>query len=536
MSEPVPLPSHDLPGAPWGGRRTRILLAILLAGMLLGWFARQPALSTGGDEATYLLLSESLAQGHYRDEFVLGTPLHAKYPPGMPAWLLVVHSIGGSNLDIPRGINLLLLSLTALLAADMVRRLVAPTVGLGVAAAVSFNPAMVQFAGSLLSETLYGILSLLAIWALYRHEGRHPVRHAGVIAVVGALAAFLTRTAGISLVAAVVVTLLLQRRRWTTLAGAMLLAGGAFAWIRYVGTASEGSLGRNYTGEVAYSVSIASGQGFLAHVVDIAKSYLIWVPSSQFGFPAIPDAAWDNAVWAAIIAIPAVVGVVLLVRRWLAGALYLGAYIAMLLLWPFADARLAVPMLPTLLVGIAVGVDWGSTRLGLRHPQRVALAAIGALAAVGAVRVTRDAIRNTGCRAQAPYQDPACHSGPQRDWIAASNFVADSLPETAVVATTQPAPLYLRTHRRTLPWERLYEGTADTLLTPRGPVSHVLVSELGQVDLDVRTPWPLARRCADARVIARFGDATMLVSLLPADSTRGLPACDLLPPGSSEAD
>lgn len=535
MSEPAPAPMHERPGAPWGARRARILLAILLAGVVVGWFARQPALSTGGDEATYLLLSESLAHGQYRDNFVLGTPPHAKYPPGMPAWLLVVHTLGGSNLDVPRGINLLLLALTALLAADIARRVVAPTIGLGVAAAVSFNPAMVQFAGSLLSETLYGILSLLAIWALFRHEGRHPVRRAAVVAVVAALAAFLTRTAGISLLAAVAVTLLLQQRRWTTLAGAMLLAAGAFTWIRYVRTASEGSLGRSYTGEVAYSVSVASGEGMLGHMAAIAKSYLIWVPSSQFGFPAIPGSGWDNALWAGVIAIPATLGVVLLLRRWTAGVLYLGAYIAMLLLWPFADGRLATPVLPILLVAIAVALAWGFTRLGVRHPHRLALAGVLALAAVGAVRTTRDAIRNSGCRALPPYQDPACHSAPQRDWIAAASFIADSLPETAVVATTQPAPLYLRTHRRTLPWEHLYEATADTLLAPRGAVSHALVSELGQVDLDVKTPWPLARRCSGARIIARFGRATMLVSLVPADSTRGLPACDLLPPSSSEA-
>jgi 4-amino-4-deoxy-L-arabinose transferase-like glycosyltransferase len=519
----------DTAGAPWGRPVARWLVAVLLAGMVLGWFARQPALTTGGDEATYLILSESLAEGRYRDEFVLGTPRHAKYPPGMPLWLLALRTVGGESHDVPRAANLLLLALTALLMADAARRLVSPLAGVAVAAAIMFNPSLVEFAGSLLSETLFGLFIAMALWALLRIRGVPVTRHAALLAVLAVLAAFLTRSAGIALVGAVVVTLLLQHRRWITLVGAAILAGSAVAWIRYVRDASQHSLGRNYGSEVNSSVDIASGSGVLGHLVANARDYLVWVPSSQFGFPSVAGTGVDNLAWAALIVAPALVGLVLLARTWRAAALFVAAYGAMLLLWPFADGRLATPLLPTMLVAIAVGTAFLFGRLGAARPGLLAAGFLVTLASIGAVATTGDALRLSGCRRAPAYADPACHSGAQRDLIAAAKYAADSLPPDAIVATTHPAMLYLVSARRAVPWERLYDAGADSLLAPHGAVTHALVSQLGWNDLEVKVPWTLTEACTRARSIARFGAGTVLVSLAPADSTRGEPACPDLP-------
>jgi hypothetical protein len=524
----------DTPGLPWSRRLARALGAVLLAGMVLGWFARQPALTTGGDEATYLILSESLADGHYRDEFVLGTPPHAKYPPGLPLWLLALRTVAGESPDVPRAANLLLLALTALLMADVGRRLVSPLVGVGLAAAIVFNPSLVEFAGTLLSETLFGLFSAIALWALLRIRGAPVVRHADVVAVVAVFAAFLIRSAGIALIAAVVVTLLLQQRRWLTVAGAAVLVASIVAWIRYVGVASEASLGRNYGGEVTHSVDIASSSGALSHVLSNARDYLVWVPSSQFGFPAVAGTGMDNLAWAALLVAPALVGLVILLREWRAAALFVATYVAMLLLWPFSDGRLATPLLPVLLVAVAVGTAWLFHRLGAARPRLLAAGFLVTLASIGAVATVGDALRLTGCRRAPAYSDPTCHSGAQRDLVAAARYAADSLPPDAIVATTHPATLYLISARRAVPWERLYDAAADSLLAPRGAVTHALVSQLGWADLQVKVPWTLADACGRARSIARFGPGTVLVSLVPADSLRGEPACPDLPAESAQ--
>ena len=105
MTDRSTFAAGEAPDGTWSRPLSRALWAVLLLGVVIGWFARQPALTTGGDEATYVILSESLDQGQYRDEFVLGTPRHAKYPPGMPAWLLVLRHTLGDSPDVSVSVN-----------------------------------------------------------------------------------------------------------------------------------------------------------------------------------------------------------------------------------------------------------------------------------------------------------------------------------------------------------------------------------------------------------------------------------------------
>lgn len=533
MTDRSTFAAGEAPDGTWSRPLSRALWAVLLLGVVIGWFARQPALTTGGDEATYVILSESLDQGQYRDEFVLGTPRHAKYPPGMPAWLLVLRHTLGDSPDVARGANLVLLALTALLAAQIGRILVSPLAGVAIAAAVIFNPTLVMYAGTLLSEIVYALLSLVALWALLTLNGRPVVRWPVAIAVAASLAGFLTRSVGITLLIAIILTVLVQYRKWLSLVGVGVLGLALVAWFRYVRVAGENSLGRTYGTEVNYSVEIASSSGAIAHAFANARDYLVWVPSSHFGFPAIPDTGIENLLYALVLIVPALVGVVLLARRWTVAAVYLAGYVGMLLVWPFSDSRLAAPLLPLVLVAIAMGYWWLARIAGARRPAVLSAVVMLFLAGAGFRSVAADAIRLSGCRQSPPYADPACHSDAQRDWMAATRYIADSLDADAIIATMQPAPLYLETRRRTVPWERLYQEGADTLLAPHGRVSHALVAELGRADLTIKTPAFIVERCEASRILARFGRATFLLSFLPADSLAGEPACQILLPPES---
>jgi hypothetical protein len=83
-----------------------VLGGVLAASLVLGWAIRLPEIGTGEDEAVYLLLSESVGDGHYRDLGIPGTPPHAKYPPGTAAWIFLVRTTMGENLDAVRMGNL----------------------------------------------------------------------------------------------------------------------------------------------------------------------------------------------------------------------------------------------------------------------------------------------------------------------------------------------------------------------------------------------------------------------------------------------
>src|SRR5690606_14963488 len=103
---PLPPAQRNRPGQPWSRAALVILAAVILLGAALGWAGRARAATLGGDEATYLALSTSLESGQYRDTFLVGNPPHAKYPPALPAWLLVVRTVAGPDLDVVRAVNL----------------------------------------------------------------------------------------------------------------------------------------------------------------------------------------------------------------------------------------------------------------------------------------------------------------------------------------------------------------------------------------------------------------------------------------------
>lgn len=522
---------REVAGAPWSRDLRWLLAGVLLVGILVGWFGRHGALTLGGDAASYVIMSHSIAAGHYRDESIVGSPPHVKYPPGMPAWLAVVRAVGGDDPDVARGANLLLLALTALLIADAGRRLISPHVGVALAAAVVLSPSQVDLAGTLLSETLFCFLSVLALWALLHRRHTPLSTRAWALAVIATIAAFLTRSAGIALIGAVTLSLLVERRYRLAASAAAAFLASTLGWFSFVRMGSANSLGLSYGGDGRTLAHLVSQEGILGVVWTNARVYLSWSPTAQFGFPSLAGTALDNLVWALLVLLPAVVGLFLLLRAWPAISFFVAASGVMLLLWPYHEGRLATPLLPFIMVLVAAGAMWLFKRLGAARPAVMAAVFITSLAGIGATTTVQEVWRFRECRELPAYQDPRCSTEADRQWVRASSYAKDSLPDDAVVAAINPATLYLFSHHRAVSWRRLYDAGADTLLAPHGPVTHALVTPLSREYLLDIGPVPEALRntCPRARSLARFGDGTVIVSFLPSDSVRGTPACpDLL--------
>lgn len=51
----------------WNHAQLRLFFSAVVLGLLLGWTRRQTKLALGGDEATYLTLSQSLEHGRHND-------------------------------------------------------------------------------------------------------------------------------------------------------------------------------------------------------------------------------------------------------------------------------------------------------------------------------------------------------------------------------------------------------------------------------------------------------------------------------------
>jgi len=510
----VPQSDSSPRGEPWDARHRVAATIVLILGVMLGWSARQPEVPTGGDEATYIELSHSLEQGHYRDEFLAGTPPHPQYPPVMPVGLLVLRRLFGPNLEIVRAANLLLIALAAIVIGDGVRRLSTPWIGIGAMAAIVLNPALLDIAGTPLSEALYTGVSAFAVWAALVFD-LLPTRRRLLLASTGALVSFLTRTVGISVAAGFGVGLLL-RRRWRA-AAAYAVASGVVVggWFLYSVKAASQSIGQSYVSDLSTS---RVSPDLLQRAIANARQYLVIALGYELGLPTVPGTAVDNAVWLFLLAVTVLAGMWVLARRWPQAAATLLFSGTILLLWPWPIDRYQIPLLPLLIGAVLLGTHDIARRLRDSWAEWITcLMAVVLTGSALSAQMVRGK-RWEGCHHPDAWSDPSCYVPEDRSMIAAARFVRDSLPAAAIIATSKPPTIFFYSGHRGVPLSVVMRpaatGARYVLL------SRVMPAERGPVAKALR------ERCTSYSVRALFPPATLLLEVR--DSPLGEDACRAL--------
>lgn len=321
----------------------------------------------GGDEAIYLTLADGIAEGRYRDDFLAGTPPHRRYPPGTPAWIAAIGALAGPEVDAVRLANLLLWLGAALLVGDALRRLAGPWAGVVATAAVAANPALSRLAPTALSDVPFMAIAVLTAWAMLRASAPGAPRGFTGLAIAGAAAGFLVRTPGLALCAAVIGWAAWQRRWRATAAALGISAAVVVSWFTYTAIASpaapSGASGYSYDSSLR---AVGTADGLVQQVIAHAVGYGGMIPGEALHLPAIPGTAVDNIGLGFLLAVSLAWGFVVLMRRWSGALLFVGAYVAMLLIWPWLLARLLVPVIPFLVATVVAG----TTVLAAGRPGR----------------------------------------------------------------------------------------------------------------------------------------------------------------------
>lgn len=490
---------------PWPPAALAVLALVLVSGMAMIWMARTAALTIGGDDAIHIALARSLASGHYRDEFLVGAPPHAQYPPGMPAWLLLIGAVAGAGLDAALGANLLLLGLTVLLAADAVRRLGYPWLAVAVAMAVIYNPALLDLTIQLRSEALYLACCAVGLWASLRIPTH---RAAGVLALVAALAAFLTRSVGIAMIPAVLAAILIHRGWRPALTGSVVAGAVVVGWFRYTAWATEITIGHTYAKDLAVFSAPHVERGFLVRVLANVKYYLVHAIAVPFSLPDIPGQPLDNAIVAIVLLFAGALGTWVLLRRWPALSLFFAGSIGVLLVFPWAFARYFSALYPWIVIVLLFGI---ARAVGSRRGERVAVAVGVVLGLVGGWRQAQAAAVAQSCRAQPPYADPRCYDPETRSFAAAAKFITDSLPADAIIASTKPSTVWVATGRLAFPLERLRDEGDSLATLAWHPATHILLTRLMDFEGDEVAPL-LHRVCDRITLRGAFPPGTLLLT------------------------
>ncbi|MGH7464170.1 MAG: hypothetical protein ACREK1_03280, partial [Longimicrobiales bacterium] len=190
-------------------------------------FAPQP--HTGGDNAAYITLAQSLLQhGTYTELWDPVAPPHTKYPPVFPLILAAAIAIGLKPW-VQLKLVVLAFSATAVAFSFLwirARRRATLALGMGIELAVA--PGVLQEGRWILSDVPFWAFTMIALWAFERLRPDDWKRFAAAAVVL--LLAWFTRSAGLPLVLAALAWLG-WRRYWRQLAALLVIVGvPAVAW------------------------------------------------------------------------------------------------------------------------------------------------------------------------------------------------------------------------------------------------------------------------------------------------------------------
>ncbi len=316
------------------GPRTLALVTFgVVAVIYFYWGTSDRLLSFGGDNATYLLIARDFAPYGASSPGALGYAHQNYYPPLYPLFLAITgtsHSLVAAHVA----------TITLLLASFLVLFAWCRRAGLDSLASFAVTLAFAAVRGTYFtaleieSEPLYLLLTLVALFAARRASGRDGFAWP-VVAALAVGAATLTRSAGLALLAAYGVHLLIRRpKRFPVLA--LLGAMPALLWMRHGGNSDYTRIliERYQAGGLA-----AIRDGLVLQLTSLANDWLALFAVE----PSAPVALVTTGVAALGLA-----GALMRLRRGELDALYLGAYLTLIVIWPFPGemARFLVVALP----------------------------------------------------------------------------------------------------------------------------------------------------------------------------------------------
>jgi len=452
-----------------------IAVGLVLAGLLLNGH-----LVPAGDNATYIVLGQSLASLRgYRMVSDPRLPAMALYPPAFPGLLAGILLLTGSVsqplalVGIMKAVSVLLFLATLALCHQLLR-FRDSQLGLPVVLLMAVSPGILHFATEVGTEIPYLFLSLLALWFFQRYLWK-PTR-SRLVMVIGILVlAFYVRSVAVVLALSMVSVLVLRRRIRAAFWLAVFFGLFIVPWLLYAnslpGTGTSVGLGRGYLdlyfSSDPYGVELASTADLWARV---------WQNLRIYGLDILPDVLFPHASRVAGLLGPlstpflatfgtlVLIGFASQVRRGHASEIYVALYFASCLGYLWAQSRLLVPVMPFAIYYWLNGMRvllrrlTGRRRLGRGAALAVTCSALALSALVADARAVHRNLRFAmGQPVEVWYgQDPEWAS-----YLAAMRWVESHATPDAVVVCRKADLHYLLTGNLAL--EYPYDASSAVL-------------------------------------------------------------------------
>ncbi len=400
-----------------------------------------PAPHTGGDNAGYVTLAESLVDtGRYLSVYDPERPPQTQYPPVFPA-LLALGMLLGLGPWAGLKIVVLLASTAGVALSYLWARRRAPPIALAVGVLVALSPGVLEYSHWLLSDAPFWAFTMLALWAL---EDAPESRARVAVAAVAIALAYFTRSAGLPLVLAALGWLVL-RRRWRDagIVAAVVLPLAFLWWLRARGLGGvdyveqflavnpyRPEAGRIGIGDLVQRMVSNDGRYLTRHLPTLLVGSVGLTPS----------------IVASVFVAFAVLGWVVRLKRPGVAEIFLPLYIGLLFVWPevWASDRFLLPVYPVMLVLAGEALVQAGERLGEGWGARLGGVAVAGLVLMATPALHAAGERGTTCTHRYREGDPyACLHPAARDLLRVADWARDALPADAVVLSRKPRLFYV---------------------------------------------------------------------------------------------
>ncbi|MBI4668377.1 MAG: tetratricopeptide repeat protein [Elusimicrobia bacterium] len=400
------------------------------------------------DDAYYFLTAKSLLNGHYADLAVPGEPALTAYYPGYPAIIAAWSLFAGHNIFSAKLLSLILSFCSFLLALKLAARDLNDRRLYFFAVFMALHPFTSNYAGAVMSEPAFLVLSLLALSAFSKEKEY-------LFAFLTA-ACFLVRPAGLNLLAAGVVSLAASRRPASAIKVLLIFSTAVIPWLI-----------RNYFAQLDTGGSAAFAS------FHFSQQWVDDLRATANPLPAISTVVSDNIVFygkmipffvflpfgflsagsgfSAILAplfllISCVFALILVIRARMndINALYVFFYLIFHIFWINQDQRYLYPLTPILFIILLS--HWDVFQTKLKSTQRLNRLTPWLIAAgIGFFSIG-------ACLGQLRYQIPKKFGGKVKPsfLFPAESFawIRANLPPSAVIGSTAKARIFLYTERK----------------------------------------------------------------------------------------
>jgi len=508
-----------------------ICLGLILLGALCSNWLFNPELSIKGDDAVYVVLGMSWAQGSGNSIICQpGEPANTMVPPGYPLLLAPFLALSSDSWVPLKLLSAVLFLLSLPLIFLIIRNRSGQTLlALGVAVLSAINLNLLDYSYRIMTEIPYLFFSLLGIWILGRAllAGANAMSRRNLIFLGGAilvlLFAYHVRSIGIVLPFALIFLLLLRKQYRLVLLTVLLTLLLILPWAIRNQTVGQGeSYIAQFLLKNPYDPTLGgiTAGGMLTRIISNIKTYGInIIPQALFpshspliSIQSLPGILLPLGVLATLLTI---LGFVHKVKKKITLLeIYTVLFLGICVLWPevWSGMRFIVPVVPFVFYYFLVGVatlagklsSWSSPALG-----KSMISVIVILMVISSISGL-----NTASKRLHTYP-PAW-----QNYFYAAQWCRDNTDQEDIFVARKPSLFYLRARRQVLRYPYTTDHEEMMTFMAENGVDYVIVGHLSGTTGRYLVP-----------AVQANSDKFQVVHMVENPNTLVLQTIDLIPSG-----